>query len=290
MGLRTKFNLVMLVSFAVGLGLAGYLADRILQSNARAEVVQNARIMMESALAIRAYTASQVRPLLELQMRRQFLPVSVPSYAAQTNFSKLRGEFPDYTYKEAALNPTNPSDRATDWEADLIHAFRNDPDQQELVVERSAATGPTLVLARPLAVGSESCLQCHSQPEQAPETMRALYGDSNGYGWQLGEVIGAQVVSIPMSVPLERAQATFATFMGGLAGAFVLVLVLMNVLLHVVVIRPIVRMAQVAEAVSTGDAEAPEYQPSGSDEVATLGRAFNRMRRSMENAMKLLEE
>lgn len=290
MGLRTKFNLVMLVSFAVGLGLAGYLADRILQRNARAEVVQNARIMMESALAIRAYTASQVRPLLELQMRRQFLPVSVPSYAAQTNFAKLRGEFPDYTYKEAALNPTNPADRATDWEADLIHAFRNDPDQQELVVERSAATGPSLVLARPLTVASQSCLQCHSQPEQAPATMRALYGDSNGYGWQLGEVIGAQVVSIPMSVPLERAQATFATFMGGLAVAFVLVLVLMNVLLHVVVIRPIVRMARVAEAVSTGDAEAPEYQPSGSDEVATLGRAFNRMRRSMENAMKLLEE
>ena len=37
----------------------------------------------------------------------------------------VRADHPDYTYKEAALNPTNPADRALDWEADFINNFRN---------------------------------------------------------------------------------------------------------------------------------------------------------------------
>ena len=36
--------------------------------------------------------------------------------------------------------------------------------------------------------------------------MIALYGDENGFGWQLGEVVAAEVVTVPMSVPLDRAE------------------------------------------------------------------------------------
>ncbi len=290
MGLRMKFNLVLIVSFGAGLALAAFLAQRILQENARQEVLQNAAIMMESASAIRGYTAREIQPLLELQMKRQFLANSVPSYAAQANFAALREEFPDYAYKEAALNPTNPTDRATDWEADIIRVFRNDPERDSMVVERDAAGGPSLVFARPLQVGSESCLQCHSTPDQAPDTMRALYGDHNGYGWKLNEIIGAQVVSVPMAVPLERARTTLLTFMAGLVGVFALILLLVNVMLHLVVIQPVIRMARIANDVSVGKTDVEEYEPRGRDEVATLGTAFNRMRRSMENALKMLEE
>ena len=37
------------------------------------------------------------------------------------------------------------------------------------------------------------------------------------------------------------------------------------------------------------DMGAPEIEPKGRDEIASLGTSFNRMRRSLENAMKLLE-
>ena len=50
MGLRMKFNWVLLLAFLIGLALTAYLSDRILKNNAREEVIQNARIMMESAL------------------------------------------------------------------------------------------------------------------------------------------------------------------------------------------------------------------------------------------------
>jgi HAMP domain-containing protein len=288
MGLRMKFNLVLLLAFIIGLALAAYLSDRILKENARQEVLQNARIMMESAMGARAYTAQQIQPLLTLQMKRQFLPQTVAAYAAGQSFQALRDTFPDFTYKEAALNPTNPNDRASDWEADIIHEFRNNPNRKELVVERDTPTGPMLNLARPLGIYDEGCLVCHGKVEDAPKTMTDIYGVNNGFGWKMGEIIGAQVVTVPMAVPLARAQQTFTTFMILLGGVFFLLLVLLNILLHFVVIRPVTRMSEIASEVSMGKPDVPEYVRKGSDEIASLSQSFNRMRLSLENAMKML--
>ena len=290
MGLRTKFNLVLLLAFALGLALAAYLSDRILKNNAREEVIQNARIMIEGALGARAYTAEQIKPLLTLQMKRQFLPQTVSAYAAGQSFKALRGKFPDYTYKEAALNPTNPNDRASDWETDIIREFRNNPERKELIIERDTPTGPVLNLARPLGIYDEGCLTCHGKVEDAPKTMTDIYGVSNGFGWKLKEIVGAQVVSVPMSVPLERARQTFTTFLVLLSGVFALLLVLLNILLHFVVIRTVTRMADIANEVSLGKPDVPEYVKPGSDEIASLSQSFSRMRLSLENAMKMLGE
>ena len=290
MGLRTKFNLVLLLAFAIGLALAAYLSDRILKDNAREEVVQHARIMIESALGARGYTAQHIQPLLTLQMKRQFRPESVSAYAAAQIFKALREQHPDYTYKEAALNPTNPSDRASDWEADMINEFRNNQEKQELIVERDTPTGRMLNLARPLSIRNEGCLVCHGRIEDAPKTMTDIYGVNNGFGWKMGETIGAQVVTVPMSLPLERARQTFTTFMILLGGVFALLLLLLNILLHFVVIRPVKRMSEIASEVSMGKPDVPEYVRQGSDEIASLSQSFNRMRLSLENAMKMLGE
>jgi len=285
-----KFNLVLLLAFAIGLALAAYLSDRILKDNAREEVVQNARIMIESALGARAYTAEHVKPLLTLQMKRQFLPQTVSAYAATQSFKALRAKFPEYSYKEAALNPTNPNDRASDWEADIIREFRDNAERKELIVERDTPTGRMLNLARPLGIYDEGCLTCHGKVEDAPKTMTDIYGVNNGFGWKMGEIIGAQIVTVPMSLPLERARQTFTTFLILLGGVFALLLVLLNILLHFVVIRPVVRIADIANDVSLGKPDVPEYVRPGQDEISSLSQSFNRMRLSLENAMKMLGE
>ena len=46
--------------------------------------------------------------------------------------------------------------------------------------------------------------------------MVELYGPDNGFGWKLGDVIAAQVVSVPERVPLDRANRTFMLFLAGL--------------------------------------------------------------------------
>jgi protein-histidine pros-kinase len=120
--------------------------------------------------------------------------------------------------------------------------------------------------------------------------MTDIYGVNNGFGWKMGEIIGAQIVTVPMSLPLERARQTFTTFLILLGGIFVLLLVLLNILLHFVVIRPVTRMADIANEVSLGKPDVPEYVKHGSDEISSLSQSFNRMRLSLENAMKMLGE
>jgi len=45
MGLRLKFNLVLLVVFVLGLGVTAYISWTLLQKNAREEVVRNADLI-----------------------------------------------------------------------------------------------------------------------------------------------------------------------------------------------------------------------------------------------------
>jgi protein-histidine pros-kinase len=288
-GLRLKFNLVLIAVFALGLALSGYMSNRILEVNAQDEVVRNADLMMGAALAMRDYTSKQVRPQLELQLLRTFLPQSVPAYAATEIFNALRDKHPEYTYKEATLNPTNPRDRAVEWEADLVQKFRNDTSQTELKGTRDTPTGKALYYAKPLKVSSPACIPCHDTPDTAPKSMVAKYGPANGFGWKLNEIVAAQIVSVPMEVPLKRAAEAFRTFMLSLVGVFLLAFIVLNIVLSVLVIRPIVRMSKAADEVSTGNFEIPEFNVGGKDEIGVLATSFNRLRRSLEKAMKLLE-
>jgi protein-histidine pros-kinase len=290
MKLIVKFNLVFLLIFALGLIVAGVISRDLLLRNAREEVLQNARIMMEAALATRAYTSNQVRPLLETQMKYTFLPQSVPAYAATEQFNELRKKFPDYFYKEAVLNPTNPRSRATDWETDIVNQFRQNPDRAELVSERDTPTGRSLHMARPIQIKSAACLPCHSTVDAAPKTMLELYGPANGFGWKLHEVVGAQIVSIPLALPIARADQTFKVFMVSLTGIFLAIFLALNLMLYYMVIRPVTRLSAIADEVSLGKSDAPEFPVKGRDEIATLSGSFNRMRRSLAQAMKMLEE
>jgi protein-histidine pros-kinase len=289
MKLIWKFNLVLLGIFLLGFAIAGYVSHRVLQANAREEIVQNARLMMEAALSSRTYTNTQVKPLLETQLKYEFLPQTVPAYAATEVFNDMRKKHPDYGYKEATLNPTNPRDRANDWEADIINAFRQTPENVEMIGERDTPTGRTLYLARPIQVTSAACLVCHSTIEVAPKTMVDLYGTANGFGWKMQEVIGAQVVSVPMSVPVKRANETFRTFMLSLAAVFVATFVLLNVMLHAMVIRRVTRLAAIADQVSLGNLDAGEFRTRSRDEIGILTEALGRMKVSLVQAMKMLE-
>jgi HAMP domain-containing protein len=289
MGLRLKFNLILLLVFLAGFGTTGWISNELLQRNARDEIVRNAGLMMEAALAIRGYTVTQIRPNLEMQLMRVFLPQSVPAYAATETINELRKKHPDYSYKEATLNPTNPRNRATDWEADLIQNFRNNPERQELMGERDTPTGRSLYIARPIQVKNPACLACHSVPGAAPKSMIKLYGEANGFGWKHNEIVGAQVVSVPMSLPIENADRAFRTFMMLLAAVFAAVFFVLNLMLSWMIVQPIRRMSKAADRVSTGDFEIEEFSERGRDEIAVLGASFNRMRRSLQKAMQMIE-
>lgn len=156
----------------------------------------------------------------------EFHPQSVPAFAATEIFGYLRANYPDYFYKEATLNPTNLRDRAADWEADVVNQFRNNPELKDFSGQRDTPAGASLFLANPIRITNASCLECHSTPDKAPPEMIKQYGSANGFGWTLNEVIGAQIVSVPMSVPLAMAESSWQDLLrwlgGGLGGSVLL--------------------------------------------------------------------
>lgn len=289
MKLIVKFNLVLFLVFAIAFLTVGYVSRWLLQRNAKEEILENARIMMEAALAVRSYTSNQIKPLLDTQIKYSFLPQTVPAYSANEYFSQLRKKFPDYSYKEATLNPTNPVNRATDWEADIVRYFRQSPDQTELVGERETPNGKALYIARPMKIKDPKCLMCHDTPESAPRTMVERYGSNNGFGWKLNDILTAQIVSAPMQLPIRRANTAFAGFMVSLAAVFVLVFAAVNAMLIFLVTRPANRLSKIANEVSLGNLEAEDFEMSGKDEIAALSESFSRMRKSLVEAIKMLE-
>jgi protein-histidine pros-kinase len=284
-----KFNAALLAIFILGFALASYVSYRVLQANAREEALQHARIMMEAASSARVYTNTQVKPLLETQLKYRFLPQSVLAFAATEQFNELRKKYPDYSYKEATLNPTNPRNRAADWEANVVNMFRATPTRLETFGERDTPEGRVMYLARPIQITDPACLICHSTPDAAPRTMIETYGAVNGFGWKVNDIIGAQVVSVPTAVPLQRANYVFKIFLVSLGAIFIFTIVMLNVMLYWFVTRRVKRLARLADEVSLGNLDAGDFRTRSQDEIGVLTEALGRMKTSMVQAIKMLE-
>ncbi len=289
MKLLVKFNLLLIAVFSLGLFLISFAARTFLQKQAQSEVLREAGLMSASALATRDYTEKEISPLLEKTADHAaiFLPQTIPFFAATNTFEQLRQSYPDYTYKEATLNPTNLRDRATDWEADIINHFRSFPEEKEMVRTRAGASETSLYLAHPIRA-EQGCLQCHSVPSAAPRAMLKRYGNRNGFGWNLGEIVGAQIISVPTTVPLQLAQKGLRELLIDLSAIFLFAILLIDAGLYLIVIRPLRTISNSADRISQGEMDLDQLAVSGNDEVAQVTRSFNRMHTSLKKAIDLL--
>jgi protein-histidine pros-kinase len=285
-------NIIVRVNFALGtafliafLGLA-FASNQLLKLQARRAVMSEAELMLASAVGVRNYTANEIAPLLQVQLQTEFPPQSVPFYAATQHFLDLRRQRPEYSYKEATLNPTNPRDRATDWEADIIQRFRDDPRLPELHGERDTPLGRVLYFAHPIQAGPE-CMECHSEPSKAPKTLITRYGSSNGFGWQPHEIVGAQLVSVAMEAAEANASHAWAQLLALFAAALGGLWLIANFVLYRTLVHPLRQIVKVADAVSAGEAGV-DFAEQSAPEFNALIKAFERMRVSLEKAMKLL--
>jgi protein-histidine pros-kinase len=289
MKLLAKFNVLLLLLFGTGLYLVSHFAHQFLLDNARSQVLAQAQLMVESARATREYTNQELKPLLNrVTDEPGFIKQTVPAYSATSTFQRVQKSYPEYSYREASLNPTNPRNRAVEWEMDIISYFRNHADAKELVGERDTPTGRSLYLAHPMRA-PKACLGCHSTPDQAPASMLKTYGSTNGFGWGENEVVAAQIVSVPMAFPISIADKAYQRLLVYLFAIFLVTMIAIDVSLLFVVIRPVQRLADRAERISRGETDLPELPEKGRDEIAHVTKSFNRMYVSLSKALKLLE-
>ncbi|MDJ0736152.1 MAG: DUF3365 domain-containing protein [Nostocaceae cyanobacterium] len=291
--LKQKVTALLVIILIAGLILSGFSLSTVLRGNARNEITSTALLLMETMTSVRTYTNTQVKPELIDKLETEFLPEVIPAYSAREVFEILRiqPKYKEFFYKEATLNPTNLRDKANAFETKIVERFRKDNNLKELRGFHSTSGGDIFYIARPLPVSEPSCLECHSTPDAAPKSQIERYGTAGGFGWKLNEIIGAQIISVPSSTVIQKANQYSFLIIGIVSFVFVAVILLINVFLHRQVVRPLKRITRIAEEVSTGhmDVNFPDYEHKSNDEIGHLAQAFKRMKLSLEMAMKRLK-
>jgi hypothetical protein len=241
--------------------------------------------LMDSMLAVREYTSRKINPLIapvNAGSPDVFLPEAVPSYSSTKVFEYLRlnDNYKGYSYREAALNPTNPADRASEAEARVIQKFIRDPGAERAFgyLDKGGLKN-IFYVAQPIKITKQSCLTCHSVPERAPRSQVASYGDKNGFGWKMSDVVGAQIVAVELS-----ANPLLVAWQSSMLLVLQVVLVIVAIvssywLVRGLVIKPLSRLGNFLQGDRCLDGA---VQPPGADrddEIGLLARGVDYLRR-----------
>ncbi len=208
-------------------------------------VSSQAHQFMDVMLAVRQYTSRKVNPIIapiNAVSDEAFLAAAVPSYSATKVFEYLRlnNAYADFHYREASLNPTSSADLADEQEAQLIRRFMANPSLREVSgTQAGRSDHRQYFVAKPIRLTNESCLSCHSTPDRAPRSQIRAYGSKNGFGWKLGEVVGAQIVTLPEDAGLPT-PGRFALLLVLAVGSMsILVVLAVNRVFSRLVLRPL---------------------------------------------------
>lgn len=289
--LKKKFTVVLLLILAFALSISGWILSSILIERAEDEIAAKALTLIDTISSVRAYSVAQITPELSDNLDDRFLPQTISAYAATEVFEILRKQpkYEDYFYKEATLNPTNIRDKADEFETKIVEEFRSNQELKQVNGFRPLASGNIFYIARPLAVSQPGCLKCHSTPDVAPKSVIEIYGKNNGFGWKMGEIIGAQVISIPGKRVINQARQSAVIIILIVFIIFIAIIILVNLFLRNQIVIPLKRLTRIAEEVSTGHLDL-QFEPPSNDEIGSLAKAFKRMQLSLAIAMKKLKE
>ncbi len=289
--LGTKLTGLLIIAFLISIAVSGFFLSNAMNKKAETEIQTRANMLSHMMNAVRSYTSLHVSPKLQQQLfvKKQFISETVPAFSARIVFNSFRDDpaFADFRYKEATLNPTSPHDQADAFESGLVAKFRADPSLKILSGFRELDGRNLFYTARPLAITKASCLQCHSVPEAAPKSLIATYGDKNGFGWKLGEIVSAQTIYVPSDEIFAQGHQYLMLTMGIFFGVFAVGTALLIWQVRRTVIRPIQRLTNAARAIGSGSAtseqlaifDQPQMQQLAQrgDEPGELARSFQTM-------------
>lgn len=233
-------NLVLAGIGAAAIVVSGAILWVYLDQKSVQDIRASAQLQMRTAEAIRKYTVDYLQAVIPNsgEVGSAFHAEAVPSFGANTTMAELHKRMPGYSYREVALNPTNTKNQALGWTVDIVEGLRRPQAPADAYSVTGEGAQRLMHFSRPIRVDSPKCLRCHGEPAAAPASMRAIYGDKHGFGWQLGEVIGAQIVSVPVAMQTKERDQAFILFLAGTTGMLLLVMAVVNWMVSRSVLRP----------------------------------------------------
>lgn len=204
--------------------------------------------------------------------------------------------FSDYYYKNAAVNARSPENEADQYEKAFLEKIRKNPEMGAWsdIVEFNGQ--PFFIYMQVNETFfSESCMRCHSSPENAPRELIAQYGSERSFYKKTGDV--ASVLSL--RIPLNNIYASINSLTVGLSLIITSILGLIFFVQWLFVkrtlIAPIKQITAKSSAIANDEKLLGEkILITGDDELTEMARAFSDMSqnlaRSKDNLELLVEE
>ncbi len=287
-GIKNQFYLgVATILLVCCLGVS-WFQYKNMQNQALSEVHKKTEIYLTTASSIRNYVKDSLRPRIgELLSTNQFiLEAMSTSFISREIMNRLKESFPEFKYKRAAVNPRNAINQADEFEVGIINWFSEHPDQFQWkgMIKKNGLS--YYARMEPILV-EEECLACHGDPKDAPMDLIEEYGDKHSYGYNVGDVVAADTIYIPMDASNKQIkEKTIWLFLFGFGSLFSL-LAIFVLLFNRTVIKQLKRLLLNLKSIYTDtNTEASLIELSNSDEIEQIRKAFE----TVTNELKTVHE
>lgn len=212
---KKRFTLLLITIYAVSLALMTVVTYLVVRENAIRDAAVAGRLYLAAFGAVKHYIAEELRPVFYKEFPGRFIVQGMSrSYAASRVAMRVQRELPNYQYKNASLNATNPLNEADEFEKDIITLFAGNRSVREWQGFRKKGDAQFYSMAVAGDPFTGDCLKCHGNPDDAPAELRARYGTIRGFNARAGDLLDATFVYIPIGVPLADARKIVQVFIG----------------------------------------------------------------------------
>lgn len=285
--LRLRFTIIIIIVYMLSLPFMVYGSYYILKQNAVREILEEANLMLASMEGARKFTGEVLRPRITKELPNKFVIEAMSAtFVARGIEKRIREKLPNYSFKEATINPLNLENKADDFELTKIEEFKAGKLEKEWRGYKKTNEGNFYVIMRPVEIKPD-CLRCHGDPLQAPPEVRDQFGTTHGYGWKAGEIQTVNTVYVPADVPIENAKKALVLFSVIYSIFFFVVIIIIDRVIIGSIIKPIEQFVDAADEISRGRFDR-EFTVKTDDEIKTLANAFTRMKLSLEKAMGIM--
>lgn len=255
--LQTKFLAGLLLAMA---GLVGFFAftlnmhlGRLMESEAR----EKASLILSQVGAVQGYVRTKLRPAMYRTLPEdQFvLEAMSTSYITRLIMSDLNLAKEAFSYRRVGIGARNPDYEANELERGLIRRFEA---QRDLIrVEEFVEQGGErhFVTARPQRFEA-SCMHCHGDPDQAPRELIERYGDKRGFGREVGQLAGIDLVSLKVQRDVGGIRDATLSFALLFAGGIIVMLLGIQGFFHRLVVVSLRRATGVMQRLFPEEARA----------------------------------
>jgi HAMP domain-containing protein len=282
-GIRTRFLIIMGILSLLALVALGAASYEFSRRAAMIEAGNKGEIIFNYLQSQRHFFQKNQIPLInELIEKDRFYPNLMSGFAAtSTTFDYFNQRMPGFTIKYAATNPLKETNRADNFEVQILDKFKADQKLKETTGTITKNGIDFYFQAIPLKVDNPACLECHSDPALAPKDQVAIYGTESGYSWKMNEIVASLFVYIPISGAIAQAKQTAMTLLGIGAGCLIFTLIVISIFLEKGVVQPIMRLNSRTEEISLGKSLDQPVVIKSNDEIGSLSRAIDRLRISV---------